>query len=110
MVLRMTISLRMQNHQRDLSLLAFGDQAIIEGLQHGVVPRRGPETSHVEEIAHLAASALDLALAASFAAIVIVRSDAEQGGDRLIAHLTQFRHRREQAGGGDPAKSRHALY
>src|SRR5207302_1922678 len=65
--------------------------------------------SHVEEIAHLAASALDLALAAPFAAIVIVRRDAQQGGDRLVAHLSQFRHRRDQAGGGDLGKSWHAL-
>ena len=96
--------------ERNLRLLAFGNQATIEGLEHRIVPRRGAEASHVEEIAHPAASALDLALAASFAAIVVVRRNAEQGGDCRVAHLSQFRHPCDQAGGSDlgefPARSR----
>jgi hypothetical protein len=43
--------------ERNLRLLPRGDQAPIECLEHGIVPRRGPETGHVEEIADLAASA-----------------------------------------------------
>src|SRR3984893_18961532 len=58
--------------ERDLRLLALGDQATIEGLEHGVVLGRGPETSHVEEIADLAASALDVAFAPPSSTVVIV--------------------------------------
>src|SRR5260370_38667006 len=73
--------------QGNLCLLALGDQATIEGLERRVVPGRSSQASHVEQIAGLAASPLDLPLAPPFTAIVIVRRDAQQGGDRLVAHL-----------------------
>ena len=41
------------------------------------LPRRGPETSHVEEIADLAAAALDVAVTVTAAAVVIVRRRAQ---------------------------------
>src|SRR6185437_9355441 len=66
--------------QRDLLKFALGDQAIIESLEHRVVPGRSSQASHVEQVAHLAASALDLALAAPFAAIVVVWRNPQQGG------------------------------
>jgi len=108
MMLRMTISLRID--QGNLGLFSLGDQATIERLEHRVVPGRSTQARHVEQIADLAASTPDLALAPPFAAIIIVRRDAEQGGDGLVAHLTQFRHGCDEAGrrraGKPPARSR----
>src|SRR4029077_15229062 len=95
--------------ERNLRLLSLGDQAIIEGLEYGVVPCRGPETSHVEEVANLAASALDVPTAPPLAAIVIVRSHPQQGGGDIVAHLAEYRHRRDQGGGRGLAEPRHAL-
>src|ERR1700682_2267515 len=46
--------------QGNLCLLALGDQATIEGLERRVVPGRSSQASHVEQIAGLAASPLDL--------------------------------------------------
>src|SRR5260221_4146607 len=91
--------------KRDLFLLYFGQQALIEGLEHGVVPCRGPETSHVEEIADPAASALDVALAPPSAAVVIVRRGPPHPAGDLVAHLAQLRHRRDQASCAHPRKS-----
>src|SRR5438132_11863538 len=73
--------------ERDLRLLPFGDQAKIESLEHRVVPCRSPKTSHIEEIADLAASALDVAFAAPSAAVVIVRRCAQQGRGDLVIDL-----------------------
>src|ERR1700730_19047142 len=95
--------------ERNLRFLPFGDQAAIESLEHGVVRCRGPKTSHVEEIADLAASARDVAFAAPSAAVVIVRRRAQQGRGDLDADLAQFRHLRDETGGGGPGKARHAL-
>jgi hypothetical protein len=58
------------------NLCLFADQATIEGLEHRVVPGRSSRASHVEQIADLAASTLDLALAPPFTAVVIVRRDS----------------------------------
>src|SRR5207302_7531657 len=93
----------------DLLLLALGNQAIVESLEYGVVLGRGPKASHVEEIADLAASALDVAFAAPAAAVVIVRRGAEQGGTDLVIDLTQFRHFCDQSGGSSLGKAGHAL-
>ena len=64
--------------KRDFRLFSFADQATIEGFEHGVVPGRGAHTSHIEEIADLAASALDMAFTTALAAVVIVRRGAQQ--------------------------------
>src|SRR6478609_3975135 len=74
--------------QGNLLLFAFGDEAAIEGVERRIVPGRSSETSHVEEIADLPPSALDLALAPAFAAVVIIRSYAQQGGRDLVTHMT----------------------
>src|SRR6202040_4484847 len=63
--------------QGNLCLFALGDQATIEGVERRVVPGRRSQGRHVEQIADLAASSLDLALALPFTAIIIVRRDAE---------------------------------
>jgi len=70
---------------------------------------RGAETSHVEEIADLAASTLDVAFAPPSAAVVIVRRRAQQGRGDLVAHMAQFRHPRDKTGGSGPSKTRHTL-
>jgi hypothetical protein len=75
--------------------------------------QRGLRSEHrandVEEVADLAAPALDMAVAPPLAAIVIVRSHSQQGRGDLVAHLAEFRHCCDQAGGSDLAKPRHAL-
>jgi hypothetical protein len=73
--------------ERNLLLLSFGDQTGIEGLEHGIVLGRGPETRHVEEVANLAASALDVALTLPSTAIVIIRSHTQQGRGDLVADM-----------------------
>ena len=85
MVLRMTDELAHAGGERNLLLLSFGDQAVIEGLEHGVVLGRGAKTRHVEEVADLAAPALDVALAPPSAAIVIVRRYPQQGSGDVVA-------------------------
>ena len=57
--------------ERDLLFLSLGQQALVEGFEHGIVPRRSPKTRHVEEIADSAPSPLDVAFAAPLAAVVI---------------------------------------
>ena len=73
--------------ERNLLLLALGDQAIVEGLEHGIVPGRGAQSSHVEGIADLPASALDVAFAASATAVVIVGCSSQQGCADLAIDL-----------------------
>src|SRR3984893_12524211 len=83
--------------ERNLRLLAVVDQAAIEGLEHGIVPGRGPETGHVEEVADPAAAALDVALALPSAAVVIVRRSPQQGGGDLVADFAEVRPYRDQS-------------
>ena len=59
----MMISLRMQA-ERDLRRLSLGNQAVIEGLDHGIVLRGSAEARHVDGVANPAAATLDVALAA----------------------------------------------
>src|SRR6516164_7416948 len=95
--------------ERNLWLLSLGDQAIIEGLEYGIVPCRGSETSHVEEIAKLAATAFDVTVAPPLAAVVVIRCNSQQRGSDLVAHLAEFRHGCDQSSGGRLAESRNAL-
>src|ERR1700751_5763012 len=64
------------------------DQAIIERLQHRVVPGRSSHAGHVEQIADPAPPALDMALAATFAAVVIIGSRTQQRCGGIVARLT----------------------
>src|SRR4029450_7111078 len=73
--------------ERNLLLLSFGDQAIVERLEHGVVPGRSAKTSHVEEIADLAAAAFDVAGGPAVAPVVIVRRYPQPGRGRGVARL-----------------------
>src|SRR6266446_5454929 len=64
-------------NERNLRLLSLGNQAVIEGLEHRVVLGGCAEAGHVDGVADPAAAALDVALAAPFAAIVIIRGGAQ---------------------------------
>src|SRR5215470_5577269 len=65
----------------DLLELAVGDEAIVVGLEDGVVLGGGTEHGHVEDAAQLLASAGDAAGAGVLAAVVVVGGDADEGGD-----------------------------
>src|SRR5271166_988912 len=61
----------------DLRLFGFGDEALVVGLEHGVVLGGCAHDWHIEEVAELAASALDVALAFAPAAVIVVGRGAE---------------------------------
>ncbi len=91
MVLRMTISLRMQAMRATLALLALGAQALVVGLEHRIVPGRGADDGHEQQIAQLAPSALDEASSLMLAAVVLVGRHADQGGRGLLVRPDRAR-------------------
>src|ERR1700754_2223457 len=56
----------------NLRLFSFGNQALIVGLQNGIVQRGGANTGHVDGVTDPAAATLDVAFAASLSAIIVI--------------------------------------
>src|SRR4051794_20240452 len=69
--------------QRDLLQFAPGEQALVEGLQGRIVPRRRSHAGHVQRVARSAASALDVPLSATSATVIIVRRNTPAAPRRL---------------------------
>src|SRR5712664_4527087 len=63
--------------QRHLLFFPLGNQAIVKGLQDWIVLCRRPKAGHIEHVASPAASALDVPLASTSSAVVIVRGDTQ---------------------------------
>ena len=93
----------------DLGFLAPGAQALVVGLEHRVVLGGGAHDRHIEEVAELAASALDVARAFALAAVVVVGRGADEGGGGLVADAPEFGQPGDQAGDRLIAEPRHAL-
>src|SRR5215813_7749736 len=74
-------------NDRDLRLLSPGNQAVIVGFHHRVVQRGCTDTGHVDGITNPTAATLDVTLAVSVAAVVIVRGQAYQGRGDLVTEL-----------------------
>lgn len=63
----------------------------------------GGERGHVEHTAHRGPAAVDVALAAELAAVVVERSNADERGGLRIAEAAEFRHQGEHGERGDAA-------
>ena len=92
MVLRMTISLRTAGDERHFRLLSLGNQALIVGLEDGIVLRGCANAGHVDGVTNPTAATLDVTFATAFSAVVVIRGDTDQGRSDLVAHLTKLRH------------------
>ena len=73
-------------------VLSLGKQALIVGLEDGVVLRGCANAGHVDGVTDPTAAALDVALAAALSTIVVIGRDAYQGSGDPVAHLAEFRH------------------
>ena len=72
------------------------------------MPGGGAHDRHVEEVAELAASALDVALAFAPAAVVVVGRGADEGGGGLVGDMPEFGQPGDDAGGRLSGEARHA--
>ena len=81
-----------------LGFLALGAQALVVGLEHRVVLGGGAHDRHIEEVAKLAASALDMALAFALAAVVVIGRGADEGGGGLVADASELGRPGDHAG------------
>src|ERR1700761_1987924 len=93
----------------NLRLFSFGNQALIVGLQNGIVQRGGANTGHVDGVTDPAAATLDVAFAASLSAIIVIGGNAYQGRGDPVAHLAEFRHPCNKVCGARLSKTRHTL-
>ena len=92
----------------DLGLLAPGAQALVVGLEHRIVLGGGAHDRHKEELAELAASAPDVALAFALAAVVVEGRGADEGGGGFVADAPEFGQPGDYAGGRLTGEARHA--
>src|SRR6185437_7550623 len=82
---------------------------MIEGLEHRIALRSCAEAGHVDGVSHPAASALDVALAAPLAAIIVIRGNADQGGGDLVADLSELWHSCNKDRGRSLCEARNTL-
>jgi hypothetical protein len=85
--------------ESDFGRFAVRTKAVVEKLENGIVAR-GYEGRHVEGNASRGASAVDMAFAFAFAAVIGKGSQASEGSDAVFGQGTQFRHGSEQCHGG----------
>jgi hypothetical protein len=67
----------------------------------GRVVARGDERGHVKDRADLGAAAEDVAVTAELTAVVVKGSDTREGGSVGLGEGTEFRHQRDEGGGGE---------
>src|ERR1700676_2785599 len=65
--------------ERHFRLLSLGYQALIIGLQDGIIPRGCADTGHVDGVTDPAAASLDVTFATAFSAVVVIRGDTDPG-------------------------------
>ncbi len=84
--------------QGDLPGFAPGDQARVEGPDHGIGPGGG-ERGHVQSLPHRGPTAPDGALSPEVAAVAVEGRDPDQGRQGAVGQLAQFGQFRQQDAG-----------
>jgi hypothetical protein len=79
------------SHDRDdddLGSFVGRREAPVESLE-GRIVTAGAERCHVEDVTNRHSTSIDAAMSSKFAAIEVVRCEADQGCDLLAAHLAE---------------------